>query len=512
MKLKNILKDVKLKDISNKSKFNELLEKEIIDLVYDSRKAKDDTIFFALKGATVDGHNFIESAFNKGTKIFVIEESFDKIKNTFDNKSLLENALFLQVEDSRYALSQMSKNFFENPSNELKIIGVTGTKGKTTITNYIAQVLNKSGIDTGIIGTNGIIFNDNIIETSNTTPESYELQKYLRKMLDEGIKCVAMEVSSSGLMMKRVEHINFYIGLFTNLSLDHVGDKEHPTFEHYKKSKAHLFSLCQIGIFNLDDEASQYMISEAKSNNIKIINFSLEDEKADYYAYDLSFSKAINNLETNFKLKDNLLKENYDYLIPSPGKFSVYNALSLISISRELGLSHETILEAIKEVFAPGRVQLISGLDDITVMIDYAHNKLSMENILKTLKEYDPNKIIVVFGSVGSRSQVRRKELAEAVSAYADAAVLTSEDDNFEPTENILNEIEEHMDISKCQVTKICDRKYAIEYGINLAKKGDIVLIAGKGNEKYMKVKGKKIFYDEKQTVIDAIKKRKRLQ
>ncbi len=491
-----IIDNIKEEKTSNSP--DDILKKiDIEDIVYDSRKAKNNTIFVAIKGESVNGHKYITSSYNQGCNIFVISE----------NIQLPENSIGIKVENSRKALSKMSKNFFNNPSKDLKIIGVTGTKGKTTITNYIAQVLNNAGINTGVIGTNGIFYNNQYYPTANTTPESYELHKFFRKMKDDGVTCVAMEASSGGMMMNRVEDVEFDISLFTNLSLDHVGDKEHPTFENYRDCKAHLFNLSKNALINIDDEYGEYMASYAKNADCKTFTFSIKN-KSNYQASNIQLTKDLNELGSIFTLNEESLSESIDYQINSPGLFSIYNALGVIGTCKLLGLSHDKIKVAIKNAKVDGRVEVINKLHNIPVILDYAHNQLSMENILDTLLEYKPKNLICVFGSVGGRSQLRRKELAEAVSPRCNIAIITSDNPDFEPPENIIDDIAKHITNPNCEIIKINDRAKAIQKAIDIASENDIVVIAGKGHEKYQLINGVKEFYDEKATIIDAINNR----
>lgn len=257
MKLFKLMEDVSFTSNLPLEKINEI---EIKDIAYNSRSCKEGFIFVALVGETVDGHRFVKNAYDNGSRVFLLQKGMESNKYVME---LPSDVVKLFVEDSRISLSKISHNFFEKPSNELKIIGVTGTKGKTTITNYIATVLNESGVNTGVIGTNGTFFNGTYEVTANTTPESYELHRIFRKMLDNGVKCVSMEVSSGGIMQNRVEDVDFDVAIFSNLSPDHIGPKEHPTFEHYLQCKARLFKMAKHGIINVDDEYAKDIIKAA---------------------------------------------------------------------------------------------------------------------------------------------------------------------------------------------------------------------------------------------------------
>ena len=497
MKLYKLMDRIRdnISDYKKDESYNDIC---IEDIVYDSRKAKGDTIFVAIKGETVDGHNYIKNAYDNGCRIFVVDSKNEKIH---DIESLYIDGIFIKVDNTRRALSKMSSEFFGNPSKYLKVIGVTGTKGKTTITNYIKTVLTESGLNTGVIGTNGVFYNDVSKKTINTTPESYELHKTMKEMIENGVKCVAMEVSSSGLMMNRVEDIEFDIGVYTNLSPDHIGPKEHETFEDYRHCKSLLFKLCKCGIINVDDENAKYMIE----NSTCIINtFSIEKD---------SDIKAENiNLTRNEKV----LGANFDYIcgserkkisICSPGRFSIYNALAVISVCKYLGIDEDKMTMALENAKVDGRVEVLPVLPYSTVVVDYAHNGMSLENVLTTLHKYSPNRMIVVFGSIGGRAALRRKELGDVAAKMADICVLTTDNPDFEDPMSIIEDIEKSFVDSNCEVYKIVDRSEAIYKALSLAKEGDMVVITGKGHEKYQLIKGERVFFDEKEEIIKAAKK-----
>ncbi|WP_101773044.1 UDP-N-acetylmuramoyl-L-alanyl-D-glutamate--2,6-diaminopimelate ligase [Peptostreptococcus faecalis] len=486
MKLSRIIEG--LEYISN-AKLDTLDEVEIEGIAYDSRLASENQIFVAIEGETVDGHDYIDKAYERGCRVFVVNR----------NIKLPEDSVKLLVSCSRSALSKMSNNFFDRPSEKIKVIGVTGTKGKTTISNYLKSVLDESGMNTGVIGTNGIFYNDYEGKTVNTTPESYEIHKTIRKMVDAGVECVAMEVSSGGLMMQRVNDVNFDIGIYTNLSPDHIGPKEHPTFEDYRYCKSQLFKLCKYGIINLDDENSDYMIENA---DCEIKTFSIEKE-SDLKATNITLTRSEDSLGAEF-----------DYIekgetpihtsISSPGEFSIYNALAVISTCECLDLDKEKYLGALSKAKVDGRVEVLPVLPYATVVVDYAHNGMSLENVLKTLLQYKPNRMICLFGSVGGRTAIRRKELGEVAAELCDVSILTTDNPDDEDPMQIINDIAECFHNSKSEVIKIVDRAEAIQKALEIATDGDMVVIAGKGHEKYQYVNGERVFYDEKGEVINA--------
>lgn len=458
------------------------------DICYDSRKAKENTVFVAIDGETVDGHKFIRNAHENGCRIFVVSKDV----------GLLEDSIYIKVQDGREALSKISSNFFENPSEELKIIGITGTKGKTTTSHYIKSILEKSGRNTGIIGTNGVFYNNKKEETDNTTPESYELHRIFRDMVNEGVEYVVMEVSSSGLMMDRVSDVKFNIGVFTNISEDHIGPKEHPNFGHYLRCKARLFKLCKLGIINLDDEYSAEIM---KRGTCDFITYSI-DKESDYEATNLIKDRSLNHLGVEFRIRNSDLK----YFVSSPGKFSVYNALASIITCRALGIEDDLIKEVLADIHVPGRVELIKGIEKGSVILDYAHNKTSLNNVIDTLRDYHPRRLICIIGSVGGRGLSRRHEIGEVISEKCDFCILTSDNPDFEDPTQIIEDIIKGF-VKDVDYLIEPDREKAIIKGLEMLRDEDILLLAGKGHEEHQLVEGKKVKHSDRDTVLNYINK-----
>lgn len=495
MKLFKLMEDVSFTSNLPLEKINEI---EIKDIAYNSRSCKEGFIFVALVGETVDGHRFVKNAYDNGSRVFLLQKGMESNKYVME---LPSDVVKLFVEDSRISLSKISHNFFEKPSNELKIIGVTGTKGKTTITNYIATVLNESGVNTGVIGTNGTFFNGTYEVTANTTPESYELHRIFRKMLDNGVKCVSMEVSSGGIMQNRVEDVDFDVAIFSNLSPDHIGPKEHPTFEHYLQCKARLFKMAKHGIINVDDEYAKDIIKAATCD---VETFAIENN-ADLTANNIRYSKEIDTLGVSFDC--NTKSETFPCFICSPGTFSIYNALAVIAVCKYLNVKREIMIDALKNAKVSGRVEVLSILPYATVIVDYAHNGLSLENILQTLKNYDHQRLVCLFGSVGGRTEIRRKELGDVAARECDLAILTADNPDYEDPMNVINDIAESFEGSSCEVIKIADREEAVKYAIRNAQEGDMIVFAGKGHEKYQLINGEKLPFDEIAIAKDEAKK-----
>lgn len=485
MKLFKIMDGV---EFTSDKLWNDIKNIEINDLAYNSSKIEDGYIFVAIKGETVDGHKYASNAYDRGCRVFIVQ----------DDVELKEDAIKLFVKDSRVALSKASSNYFENPSKELKIVGVTGTKGKTTITNYISEVLNASGLNTGVIGTNGTFYNGISEKTVNTTPESYELHRIFRNMLDNGVKCISMEVSSGGIMMDRVKDIEFDVAIFSNISPDHIGPKEHPTFEHYLECKTKLFTLAKHGIVNADDEYANYVL---ENSTCSMETFAI-DKESDLMAKNIEYSNEIDSLGVKFICKNE--KESFETYICSPGTFSIYNALAVISVCRYLGVDRDIMIDALKNAKVSGRVEVLPLLPYATVILDYAHNGVSLENILQTLKNYNPKRLICLFGSVGGRTELRRKELGDVAARECDLCILTSDNPDFEEPLNVIADIAKSFEDSECEYLVEPDRKTAIELAINIAKEGDMIVFAGKGHEEYQIIKGERVPFSEREIALKA--------
>ena len=482
-----------LSDILNGIEFetDSDIQVNIDDIVYDSRKAKERTLFVCLCGARFDGHEYALSAYEKGCRCFMVERLLD----------LPSDAIQVKVANSRAVLAVSSANFFGHPTKELKVIGITGTKGKTSTAHLVKALLDKAGIKCGIIGTVGAYYDDVEIPTVNTTPESYELQKIFRIMLDNGCKACVIEVSSIGLMAHRVDCVDFEVGVFTNLSPDHIGPNEHPDFEDYMYWKSVLFEIAKCAVINIDDPAYETMIKNCKS---PITTYSLE--KADITAKNVQLLKNNQFIGISFDCVDN---ENEFYTeVALPGLFNVYNALAAIAVLSALNINASDYIDALKEIRVRGRAECVYVCDDFDVIIDYAHNGISMKSMLDTLKSYPHNRIIALYGAVGGRTQLRRKELGLITGKECDLSILTSDDPDFEDPWNIINEIGKYVKEAGGEYIGIPDRGEAVEYALGLLEKGDILLLAGKGHEQYMKINGEYVPFSEREH-IEIFKRRR---
>ena len=463
------------------------VEIEIEHLIMDSRKVGQNDIFVCIKGANSNGHDFVLDVIEKGAIAIVIEE--DLKPEVMEQIS--ENICFIKVENSRKALAFLSAAYFDYPAEKLVTIGVTGTKGKTTTSYMIQSVLEKTGVKTGLIGTIETVIGDIKIPSCNTTPESYVVQESFAKMVEEGCKAVVMEVSSQGLMLDRVAGFEFDYGIFTNLSPDHIGPNEHKDFEDYMHWKSVLFEHCKTGIFNLDDAYAKEIMKHAKC---KIETFGMKEE-ADLKASNIQLFQKPGVLGISYDLSG---KVTMPVEIDIPGKFSVYNSLTAISVCLHFTDDIKLIEKVLSEIRVKGRVEMVDVSPDFTVMIDYAHNAMSLESLLVSLREYQPKRIVTLFGCGGNRDRNRRFEMGEVSSKLSDVTIITSDNPRFEEPEAIMEDILTGVKKAQGDYVKISDRKEAIKYAIEHGQKGDVIVLAGKGHEDYQEIKGVKHDMDER--------------
>lgn len=456
-------------------------DKEITSVVYDSRKAEPGSLFLCIKGAVSDGHVYAKEVAEKGASVLVVQDAVE----------VPEDVTVIQVENSRYAMACISAAWFDYPAKKLKTIGITGTKGKTTTTYLVKSILENAGHKTGLIGTIETIIGEEHIPSANTTPESYLVQQYFAKMAEAGCDSVVMEVSSQGLMLHRTAGFTFDIGIFTNLEPDHIGPNEHKDFEDYLRCKALLFKQCKTGIFNADDQHLEQIL-EGHTCEVETFGFS---EKADLRAENTRLVTGKGTLGIHYDVKGLM---DFPVEIDLPGKFSVYNSLTAIAVCRHFNVTEENIQKALKQAKVKGRIEMVKVSDDFTLMIDYAHNAMSLESLLTTLKEYKPNRLVCLFGCGGNRSKLRRYEMGEVSGKLADLTIITSDNPRNEEPQEIINDIKVGIGKTDGKYVEIIDRKEAIAYAIHHGQPGDIVVLAGKGHEDYQEIKGKKYPMDER--------------
>ena len=463
---------------------------EIKDLSFDSREAGKDSIFFALKGYDHDGHQYIQKAYEQGTRVFVVEDVPEE----------LEGAQYFKTKDTRALLSTLSSRFYREPHKELVMIGVTGTKGKTTTTNIIKTILDHNDIPTGIIGTMGIFFGDQELKSPNTTPESKVIFHALRAMVDAGMKACVMEVSSGGIQHGRVKDLHFDHGIFLNLGLDHVGDREHPTFEDYRNCKAKLFAMSDKSYLNTSDAAFHFMADHVANT---LIEFG-EDAK-DYTLLSTVLHKEGAHLSQDLTVEYG--GESFDFNLPLPGDFNASNALASIAVTHEMGLDFASIQRGLDMVSIKGRFEMFPTEDRLFI-IDYAHNGVSLETLLKTIRSFKPKRIGILMGCIGGRSHVRREGICQAIVNHADFAVLTEDNPDTEDPKDILEDMLRYFKDSSMPLQTDPVRSSAVEKLVEASEPGDILILAGKGHETYNIVHHQYLPYSDEEELKKALKKR----
>lgn len=454
---------------------------EVTGIMNDSRKVTEGALFICIKGAVSDGHQYVADVVEKGAAVLVVQEDVQVPKHV----------TVMKVSDTRYAMALIAAAWYEYPAEKIKVIGITGTKGKTTTTYMIKSILEAAGHKVGLIGTIEAIIGDKTIPSCNTTPESITIQKYFAEMVEIGCDSVVMEVSSQGLMLHRTAGIMFEIGIFTNLEPDHIGPAEHSSFEEYLECKARLFKQCRLGILNADDKHVEEIL-KGHTCQVETYGFS---EKAHFCASETKLVSRPGYLGIDYHVTG---KRNFQVEIDIPGIFSVYNSLAAIAVCDHFGVTQENMIQALRQAKVKGRIEMIKVSDEFTLMIDYAHNAMALESLLTTLKEYHPRRLVCVFGCGGNRAKSRRFEMGEVSGKYADFTIITSDNPRYEEPQAILDDIETGMKKTDGDYIKIIDRKEAIAYAIHNGRPGDVIVLAGKGHEDYQEICGVKYPMDER--------------
>ncbi|WP_024614999.1 UDP-N-acetylmuramoyl-L-alanyl-D-glutamate--2,6-diaminopimelate ligase [Clostridium sp. Ade.TY] len=463
---------------------------DINKINYDSRKVEEGDVFVCIKGFASDGHKFIDSAIKKGAKVIVCQ----------DEIALDEDITVIKFNDTRKALASMGANYYGNPSEKLNIIGITGTNGKTTTAFMIKSILESLGEKVGLIGTIANYIGEEQIKAERTTPESLELQELFSKMVEKGVKYCVMEVSSHSLELDRVYGVNFKTSIFTNLTRDHLDF--HKTFENYYKAKYKLFQRTEVSIINIDDKYGERVTRDLQNENINNYltysinkNADIKAENETLESMDIMFDVRVKN------------EEEKDMLLPIPGEYNVYNALGAIGACYSLGISLKDIKKGLKEIVVPGRCERVARKYNLPfeIIIDYAHTPDGLENILKTARQFTKGNLISVFGCGGDRDKVKRPQMGKIGVDYSDIAIITSDNPRSEEPEAIINDVIKGID--KDNFIKIINRYEAIEKAINIAKKDDVIVIAGKGHETYQILKDETIHFDEREVIDEILKK-----
>ena len=481
MILKSLLKGLDYEVI----KGNE--ESKVQNIRYDNRKIEQGDAFVCVKGFKVDGHSFIGDAIKKGAKTLIVQEDV----------SVQEDITIIKVRDTRKALAIMSSNYFGNPKDKLKIIGITGTNGKTTSAFIIKSILEKAGFMTGLIGTIANYIGNKKVDAVRTTPESYELHELFKNMVDAGVEYCVMEVSSHSLELDRVYGVQFEEGIFTNLTRDHLDF--HKTFENYYNAKFKLFERSNHSIINLDDPYGANIVKDIEERGVKtkVSTFSIEKE-SDFKAFEI---KSHSN-GSEFKVN---LEEVEDFSINIPGEYNVYNSLGCIICAYNLNIPMNKIKEGLSDVVIPGRCELVAKEKNLpySIIIDYAHTPDGLENILSTVKAFTRNRMISVFGCGGDRDKVKRPQMGKIGCELSDIAIITSDNPRSEEPMDIINDIVKPLNYDNFVIE--VNRKEAIRKAMNMALEGDVIVIAGKGHETYQILKDETIHFDEREVVYDIL-------
>lgn len=483
-------------------------EREVSQVVYDSRKVSEGCLFICIEGANFDGHKFAAEVAQKGAGVLVVSKEVEGVAD--------KDVTVIKVANTRYAMAFISAAYFGNPAEKLRVIGITGTKGKTTTTYLVKSILENAGYKVGLVGTIETIIGDKHIPAKNTTPESYILQETFAKMVDAGLDAVVMEVSSQALMQHRSQGFVFDYGIFTNLEPDHIGPNEHESFEEYMACKGLLFKQCRIGIVNGDDSHWK-QVTEGHTCELELFGLG---EECSLRAENMELVHKPGELGVKFRVvhgNDNEQKGNKettahqdDFIVevPTPGRFSVYNALTAIAICRHFNVAEDAIKKALFSAKVKGRIEMVKVSDDFTLLIDYAHNAMALESLLSTLKEYEPNRLVCLFGCGGNRSRDRRFEMGEVSGRLADLTIITSDNPRFEEPQAIIEDIKVGIAKTSGKYVEICDRKEAIAYAIKCGEPGDIIVLAGKGHEDYQEIKGEKYPMDERVLIQEILEGR----
>lgn len=481
MILKSLLKGLDYEVI----KGNE--ESKVQNIRYDNRKIEQGDAFVCVKGFKVDGHSFIGDAIKKGANVLIVQEDV----------SVQEDITIIKVRDTRKALAIMSSNYFGNPKDKLKIIGITGTNGKTTSAFIIKSILEKAGFMTGLIGTIANYIGNKKVDAVRTTPESYELHELFKNMVDAGVEYCVMEVSSHSLELDRVYGIQFEEGIFTNLTRDHLDF--HKTFENYYNAKFKLFERSNHSIINLDDPYGANIVKDIEERGVKtkVSTFSIEKE-SDFKAFEI---KSHSN-GSEFKVN---LEKVEEFYINIPGEYNIYNSLGCIICAHNLNIPMDKIKEGLSDVVIPGRCELVAKEKNLpySIIIDYAHTPDGLENVLTTVKAFTKNRMISVFGCGGDRDKVKRPQMGKIGCELSDIVIITSDNPRSEEPMDIINDIVKPLNYDNFIIE--VNRKEAIRKAMNMALEGDVIVIAGKGHETYQILKDETIHFDEREVVYDIL-------
>lgn len=453
---------------------------EVTQLAFDSRQVKPGAVFVAIPGHDRDGHDFISHAIAQGAVGLITQLWIET------------DTPQIQVADTRRALSYAAAKLYDHPAKKMTMIGITGTKGKTSVSHLLYEIALRSGKTPALIGTNGVRYQDKDYITPLTTPEALDLQQMLYEMEQAGVDTVFMEVSSGGVKLKRVADILFDIAVFTNLAPDHIGPNEHATMEEYTSYKSQLFLQAKQAVINIDDAVASQMMGQAGKDHTY-------GKMGDFMAHEIVFGKTLNQ-PTRFKYKG---LSSFSAELATPGEYSVYNALAVIGVSELLGYPSDVIQQVLATHHVDGRTEILPAPEGIQIVVDFAHNQLSIKSILTTLREYEPKRLIILIGSVGGRTKNRRQEIGEAIVGLADIVMLTADNPDYEDPRIIIEDMAGPLIGQDIEVLKEPDREQAIKQVLAMLEPGDLFLLAGKGHENYQLIDGEKLPFSDKAVVAE---------
>ncbi len=467
---------MKLKDLLKSAEF----DIDISGISYNSKETKPGDVFVAITGFKTDGHKYAKSAVENGAVCVVCERELEDV-----------DVPCVVVENSRRTLAEMSCNFYGNPTSKLKLIGITGTNGKTTVTYLVKSILEANGEEVGLMGTNKNMIGDKDYHAERTTPESLEIQRFFADMLKEGCTYGVMEVSSHSLDLYRVYGCDYNVGAFTNLTQDHLDF--HGDMENYYLAKSKLFDMCETGVINTDDLYGARLVKDCKCNKIcyGIDSGDIVAENIEYGDRGVKFDCG--NMKINLGI---------------PGVFSVYNALTAIGICKACGISDEVIEGALNVAQGvKGRAEVVDCGRDFTLLIDYAHTPDGLENILESARNFAKGRVVVLFGCGGDRDKTKRPKMGKVAGRLADFCIVTSDNPRSEDPDAIIRDILDGMGEAMAEYVVVENRRDAIEYAIKHARKDDVIVLAGKGHEDYQILKDKTIHFDEREVIRDILSK-----
>lgn len=491
MKLDGLLKSLEVLYVDGKTDI------EITQIIDDSRKTKEGSLFIAVDGFTVDGHDYVFTAIENGAKAIVISKDIKNLKKVCKSHGIT----VIKVKDTRPVLAQVASRFYDEPSKKLELIGVTGTNGKTSTTYFIEAIFEEAGRSVGVIGSIGNIINKKLWQTKNTTPESLEIQELLDRMVNTNIDTCVIETSSHALELHRVDFCNFDVGVFTNLTSDHLD--YHKNIENYFNAKLKLFHLTKKhNIINIDDEYGMRIIKNIEELNTQVVTYGLNNS-ANIYATDLKYSSkgvcyTLNTPKGSVEIKTNI-----------PGEFTVYNSLAAACCGYVYDIELDTIKDGIESIPGiKGRFEVVPTDEDFTVIIDFANTSDSLEKALQTVRQFSDGRVVVVFGAGGNRDRSKRPIMGEIAAMNSDFCVVTSDNPRDEDPLKIIEEVIEGVKKVDCEYVVIVDRKEAIRYALKNCRPNDVILLAGKGHETYTIIGDQVLPFDEKRIIQDILKEK----